>query len=256
MFWNLSNFSDEGKKLTFFPPLQKPKKNSKTGMLTPPEMQYFYEEQLHRMECLSQEPVAFADVLCQLHDMLSPEVKRGNASMTRLLFFYFFLSCALTATNPRPRPREKKMSQKEGAFTMRDLRRRRSLAGTLFNILFNLNKFVAFETRDPFLVRQEREEAAAVAAAAGGSWSSSSEASSSGSGSGGSPGGASAYSLMGGAAGGGDWDRFARAEYVRLAMEEEGGGMDGPGGGGGGGGMGGGGDRGNNDGWDSLEAPF
>ena len=61
---------------------------------------------------------------------------------------------------------------------------------------------------------------------------------------------------MGGAAGGGDWDRFARAEYVRLAMEEEGGGMDGPGGGGGGGGMGGGGDRGNNDGWDSLEAPF
>lgn len=44
-------------------------------MLTPPEMQYFYEEQLHRMECLSQEPVAFADVLCQLHDMLSPEVK-------------------------------------------------------------------------------------------------------------------------------------------------------------------------------------
>ena len=157
MFWNLSNFSDEGKKLTFFPPLQKTKKNSKTGMLTPPEMQYFYEEQLHRMECLSQEPVAFADVLCQLHDMLSPEVKRGNASMTRLLFLYFFLSCALTATNPRPRPREKQMSQKEGAFTMRDLRRRRSLAGTLFNILFNLNKFVAFETRDPFLVRQERE---------------------------------------------------------------------------------------------------
>jgi len=44
------------------------------GALTPPEMQYFYEEQLHRMECLSQEPVAFADVLCQLHDMLSPEV--------------------------------------------------------------------------------------------------------------------------------------------------------------------------------------
>ena len=51
------------------------KKKLQTGMLTPPEMQYFYEEQLHRMECLSQEPVAFADVLCQLHDMLSPEVR-------------------------------------------------------------------------------------------------------------------------------------------------------------------------------------
>ena len=117
------------------------------GTLTPPEMQYFYEEQLHRMECLSQEPVAFSDVLCQLHDMLSPE--------------------------------------REGAFTMRDLRRRRSMAGTLFNILFNLNKFVAFETRDPFLVRQEREEAAAVAAAAGGGGGAWSDASSSSSGSGG-----------------------------------------------------------------------
>jgi serine/threonine-protein phosphatase 2A regulatory subunit B'' len=25
-------------------------------------------------------------------------------------------------------------------------------------VLFNLNKFIAFETRDPFLIRQEREE--------------------------------------------------------------------------------------------------
>ena len=177
------------------------------GALSPPEMLYFYEEQLHRMECLSQvragggvgggggvfgpekqngcpprrlgphlyppspppttqEPVQFADVLCQLHDMIGPS--------------------------------------KEGSFTLADLRARRGLAGTLFNILFNLNKFVAFETRDPFLVRAERED------------------------------------------GGGEWDRFARAEYVRLAMEEEGGGGAGGGGGNGGGG----------DGWDSLEAPF
>ena len=28
--------------------------------------QYFYEEQLHRMECLAQEPVLFEDVLCQV----------------------------------------------------------------------------------------------------------------------------------------------------------------------------------------------
>ena len=28
-------------------------------------VQYFYEEQLHRMECLAQEPVLFEDVLCQ-----------------------------------------------------------------------------------------------------------------------------------------------------------------------------------------------
>ena len=32
------------------------------------------------------------------------------------------------------------------------------LAGTLFNVLFNLNKFIAFETRDPFVVRTLRGE--------------------------------------------------------------------------------------------------
>ncbi len=85
--------------------------------------QYFYEEQLHRMECLSQEPVLFEDVLCQMHDMLAPA--------------------------------------REGVFTLRDLKKHRSLAGTLFNILFNLNKFIAFETRDPFLVRQARRPPAA-----------------------------------------------------------------------------------------------
>ena len=35
-------------------------------------MRYFYEEQLHRMECLSQEPVLFEDILCQLSDMVKP----------------------------------------------------------------------------------------------------------------------------------------------------------------------------------------
>ena len=79
-------------------------------------LQYFYEEQLHRMELMSQEPVLFEDVLCQMHDMLLPA--------------------------------------KEGIFTLRDLKRNKGLAGTLFNILFNLNKFVAFETRDPFTIRQ------------------------------------------------------------------------------------------------------
>eukprot|EP00873_Tetraselmis_striata_P007413 jgi/Tetstr1/427677/TSEL_017802.t1 len=113
------------------------------GAIRPNEMLYFYEEQLHRMECLSQEPVLFEDVLCQMTDMIAPA--------------------------------------KEGVFTRRDLKQQQKQAGTLFNILFNLNKFIAFETRDPFLARQEREDPHLT-----------------------------------------EWDRFARAEYVRLAMEEEG----------------------------------
>ena len=36
---------------------------------------------------------------------------------------------------------------------LRDLKGSK-LSGSVFNILFNLNKFMAFETRDPFLIRQ------------------------------------------------------------------------------------------------------
>eukprot|EP01018_Ginkgo_biloba_P022035 Gb_03011 [translate_table: standard] len=89
------------------------------GMLTPNEMQFFYEEQLHRMECMAQEPVLFEDILCQMVDMIGPE--------------------------------------KEWQLTLHDLKRCK-LSGNFFNILFNLNKFVAFETRDPFIIRQERED--------------------------------------------------------------------------------------------------
>ncbi|TXG72338.1 hypothetical protein EZV62_000917 [Acer yangbiense] len=88
------------------------------GLLTPNEMQFFFEEQLHRMECMAQEPVLFEDILCQIVDMIGPE--------------------------------------NEGYITLRDLKGCK-LSGNVFNILFNLNKFIAFESRDPFLIRQERE---------------------------------------------------------------------------------------------------
>ncbi|KAK9732910.1 hypothetical protein RND81_04G031400 [Saponaria officinalis] len=88
------------------------------GIITRNEMQFFYEEQLHRMECMAQEPVLFEDILCQIIDMIKPE--------------------------------------NDSYVTLRDLKGSK-LSGSIFNILFNLNKFMAFETRDPFLIRQERE---------------------------------------------------------------------------------------------------
>ncbi|KAG5607761.1 hypothetical protein H5410_029253 [Solanum commersonii] len=88
------------------------------GILTRNEMQFFYEEQLHRMECMGQEPVLFEDILCQMVDMINPE--------------------------------------DQSYFTLRDLKGNK-LSSSVFNVLFNLNKFMAFETRDPFLIRQERE---------------------------------------------------------------------------------------------------
>ncbi|XP_065873891.1 serine/threonine protein phosphatase 2A regulatory subunit B''alpha [Euphorbia lathyris] len=89
------------------------------GVLTPNELQFFYEEQLHRMECMAQEPVLFEDILCQIVDMIAPK--------------------------------------REAFITLRDLKASK-LSGNVFNILFNLNKFMAFESRDPFLIRQERED--------------------------------------------------------------------------------------------------
>ncbi|CAI8615611.1 unnamed protein product [Vicia faba] len=88
------------------------------GVLTRNELQFFYEEQLHRMECMAQEPVLFEDILCQIIDMVRCE--------------------------------------NESYITLRDLKGGK-LSGSIFNILFNLNKFMAFESRDPFLIRQERE---------------------------------------------------------------------------------------------------
>ncbi|XP_010550352.1 PREDICTED: probable serine/threonine protein phosphatase 2A regulatory subunit B''delta [Tarenaya hassleriana] len=87
------------------------------GVLTRNELQFFYEEQLHRMECMAQEAVLFEDILCQIFDMVKPE--------------------------------------DESCITLKDLKGSK-LSGNIFNILFNLNKFMAFETRDPFLIRQER----------------------------------------------------------------------------------------------------
>ncbi|CAI5958757.1 unnamed protein product [Closterium sp. NIES-65] len=49
--------------------------------ITAPEMQYFYEEQLHRMECMAQEPVLFEDVVCQMADMIKPAVSMGGREM-------------------------------------------------------------------------------------------------------------------------------------------------------------------------------
>lgn len=115
------------------------------GVITPSEMWYFYEEQMKRLEATRQEPVLFEDVLCQLHDMLQPS--------------------------------------EEGSYTLVDLRRVRPQSGLLFNTLFNLHKFLAFENRDPFALRAEAL-------------------------------GEDGQSL-------GDWDRFARVEYHRLAVEEE-----------------------------------
>lgn len=106
-------------------------------------MEYFYEEQVHRLEYLNHEPILFVDLLCQMNDLVKPSF--------------------------------------EGHFGLEELKSVKTAVGIFFNCLVNLNKFIAYETRDLFSLKHQLTEFPD-------------------------------YS---------EWDRFAKTEYERLAMEEE-----------------------------------
>lgn len=70
-----------------------------------------------------------------------------------------------------------------GHFLYSKLKSYATQVGIFFNCLVNLNKFIAYETRDLFAIKHQLTEFPDYT----------------------------------------DWDRFAKTEYERLAMEEEGG---------------------------------
>ena len=84
-------------------------------------MDYFYEEQLHRLEYLNHEPILFVDLLCQMNDMIKP-----------------------TGT--------------EAHFHLSHLQKFQGQIGVFFNCLINLNKFIAYETRDLFAIKHQHTE--------------------------------------------------------------------------------------------------
>lgn len=53
------------------------------GFISRHDMDFFYKEQLHRMDCLAQEVVQFEDMLCQMTDMVKPACQ-GHISMLDL----------------------------------------------------------------------------------------------------------------------------------------------------------------------------
>lgn len=80
------------------------------------------------------------------------------------------------------------------------------VSGVFFNVLFNLSKFIEFEQRDPFLLRQqlaEPELTYVIVVCRDVSL-------------------CIVTHLLSDLFDCSDWDRYARAEYARLAMEEEG----------------------------------
>ncbi|CAM9584183.1 unnamed protein product [Chrysoparadoxa australica] len=92
------------------------------GRISHIEMMHFYDLQIQRMESLGHEVVPYRDMICQMWDML----KLGNKQFLELQDFL------------RP-----------------DVMKN---AGLLFDCLFNLNKFIGFEQRDPFSERQKASD--------------------------------------------------------------------------------------------------
>nr|XP_043869684.1 serine/threonine-protein phosphatase 2A regulatory subunit B'' subunit beta isoform X3 [Solea senegalensis] len=88
------------------------------GVLSMYELEYFYEEQCQKLDAMAIEPLPFEDCLCQMLDLVKPEV--------------------------------------EGKITLRDLKRCK-LSHVFFDTFFNFEKYLEHEQRDPFSVVREVE---------------------------------------------------------------------------------------------------
>ncbi|KAM9709740.1 serine/threonine-protein phosphatase 2A regulatory subunit B'' subunit beta isoform 1-T1 [Menidia menidia] len=88
------------------------------GVLSMYELEFFYEEQCQKLEAMAIEPLPFEDCLCQMLDLVKPEV--------------------------------------EGKITLRDLKRCK-LSHIFFDTFFNIEKYLDHEQRDPFSVIREAE---------------------------------------------------------------------------------------------------
>ncbi|XP_076281907.1 uncharacterized protein LOC143209727 isoform X1 [Lasioglossum baleicum] len=88
------------------------------GYLSMYELEYFYDEQLHRMEAIGLETLPFEDCLCQMLDMIKPATP-GKISLSDLK------KCKMTSI--------------------------------FFDTFFNLEKYLDHEQRDPFASAREHD---------------------------------------------------------------------------------------------------
>lgn len=86
------------------------------GIISMYELEYFYEEQQHRMESIGIETLPFEDCLCQMLDMIKPMVA--------------------------------------GCVTLSDLKRCK-MTPIFYDTFFNLEKYMEHEQRDPFASQRE-----------------------------------------------------------------------------------------------------
>ncbi|XP_018966013.2 serine/threonine-protein phosphatase 2A regulatory subunit B'' subunit beta-like isoform X1 [Cyprinus carpio] len=88
------------------------------GVLSMYELEYFYQEQSQKLEAMAIEPLPFEDCLCQMLDMVKPEIP--------------------------------------GKISLRDLKRCK-LAHIFFDTFFNIEKYLDHEQKDPLLAARDAE---------------------------------------------------------------------------------------------------
>lgn len=131
------------------------------GVLSMFELEYFYEEQCERMERMGIEPLPFQDLLCQMLDLVKPEIQGEHSRRPlRCLSCYFFSSNVTLFLLASVRICGKVfvyaiVSPPVGKITLRDLKRCR-MAHIFFDTFFNLEKYLDHEQRDPFAVQKVR----------------------------------------------------------------------------------------------------
>ena len=120
------------------------------GLITGYEMEAFFEEQKQRIQSLSQEQITFIDILCQLSDM----IKGGQEAGKDLLPLSSTPTPSASSTSQLARSASLHLQPlPPPTFTKADLRSSH-LASAYFNTLFNLNKFILSEQRDPIRIKQ------------------------------------------------------------------------------------------------------
>ena len=116
------------------------------GGITAYEMEYFFEEQKQRIQSLSQEQITFVDILCQLVDMIKGGENAGADLLpippTKATISRLGLAAAM------------RLREASGVLFDKKALLASNLAPQFFNTLFNLNKFIQSEQRDPVRIKQ------------------------------------------------------------------------------------------------------
>ena len=112
------------------------------------ELEYFYEEQLQRMEQLGIETLPFDDCLCQVRLLPQSFLHLTNVSLTSTLIL---ISTSSFQMLDMIRPLNKH------AITLKDLKQCK-MTPVFFDTFFNLEKYLDHEQRDPFATQRETDE--------------------------------------------------------------------------------------------------